>query len=380
MKLTALCISFLLACPLILAQNSDCATATTICSNQSFSNDNNGEGSVNDEITVGGTSGSSNFGCLGTDLGYSGEVNSSWYYFSPLSTGTIQFALTASSGNDYDFVLWGPFNSSAIPCPPNTLPLRCSASDGAANNSISTGLGNGATDTSESPSGDDWLKPLTIGAGDVGKVYILCINKFTPNALPFTMDWTGTTANLNCTPLPILLTKFSGQNTPKGNELIWETASEHNADYYELYYSSDGKQFSSLSKIAAIGNSTTASHYAYLHENPVVGIGYYKLKGFDTDGKNTEEKIIVIDNKLVDNAGEIVPNPNNGQMLFKYKLPTAEDGRFELQDLTGRVVYSSELKANQNALQLQLNLPKGMYYYKSYSPAGNSTTGRMIVQ
>ena len=370
MRHLLLIISILLIFSNLFGQNQDCNTGITICGNSSFSNNASGTGSNTDFIPNSGT----NYGgCLST----SGEVNSSWYYFSPTTVGTIAFGLTAAPGNDYDFAIWGPFNSAA--CPLSQTPLRCSASDGAANNSLITGLGNGATDTSEGPPGDDWVKPITINAGNVGKVYIMCINKFSPGATAFTLAWTGT-ASLDCTPLPILLTSFSGNNSEKGNQLDWITGSEHNVDYFKISYSSDGKYFGELEKVKAFGNSNIEQHYSYFHSTPLIGLGYYKLEVVDMNGKVSQEKIISINNKLVNNIGELYPNPNDGNMTLKYQLPTSESAIFNLTDLTGRVVYQQTLISESSKVDLNLDLPKGMYYYKIIATTGTIKTGSVIVQ
>lgn len=371
MRHLLLIISILLIFSNLFGQNQDCNTGVTICGSASFSNIASGSGS-NSDFTP--NSGSNFGGCLST----SGEVNSSWYYFSPTTVGTIAFGMTAAPGNDYDFAIWGPFNSAA--CPLSQNPLRCSASDGAANNSLITGLGNGATDTSEDPTGDDWVAPIVVGAGDVGKVYIMCINKFSPNATAFTLSWTGTTADLDCTPLPILLISYTGNNSEKGNRLDWITGSEQNVDYFEISYSSDGKYFAELDKVKATGNSNVEENYSYFHDTPLVGIGYYKLTVVDINGKESQEKIISIVNKLSQNIGELYPNPNNGNMTLKYQLPTNEPATFNLIDLTGRVVYENTLSAENNKVDLNLELPKGMYYYKIIATTGTIKTGSVIIQ
>jgi len=371
MKHLLLTISILFIFSNLFSQNQDCNTGITICGSSSFSNNASGSGSSTDFSP---TSGSNYGGCLST----SGEVNSSWYYFSPTTTGTIAFDITAGVGNDYDFAIWGPFNNAA--CPLSQNPLRCSASDGAANNSLNTGLGNGANDTSEGPSGDDWVKPINVGAGAVGKVYIMCINKFSPGATAFTLAWTGTTAGLDCTPLPILLISYTGTNSETGNRLDWVTGSEQNVDYFKISYSSDGKYFAELDKVKATGNSNVEQKYSYFHNTPLAGIGYYKLTVVDINGKASQEKIISINNKRSQNIGELYPNPNDGNMTLKYQLPTKESASFNLVDLTGRVVYEQTLSAENNKVNLNLELPKGMYYYKIIATTGTIKTGSVIIQ
>jgi hypothetical protein len=71
----------------------------------------------------------------------------------------------------------------------------------------------------------------------------------------------------------------------------------------------------------------------------------------------------------------LYPNPNNGTMEINYSIPDEESGRFEIYDLAGKVIFSSELKGGSNKQPITLTgFGSGVYYYRAY------TTNRSLVK
>jgi len=129
-----------------------------------------------------------NRGCL-----TSGESSSFWYQVCFTSNGTFQFYINPSGNrNDFDFTIW---NNTTYP--PTTSPIRCSWSavppGGPCDTCDYTGLGNGATDLSESASGDGWLLPLTV---TTGQCITININNYGSGSNNFTINLGGTAAAL----------------------------------------------------------------------------------------------------------------------------------------------------------------------------------------
>lgn len=175
-----LIVLFMLVSTLGVSQsNVDCTNPTEICSDATFSGNSSGAG-VQDL-------GQNNNGCLNI------EHQSSWYVFQISSSGTLGFTLQTAV--DYDFAIWGPY-STYPPCPPGQQPIRCSYAPQAG----PTGLGNGATDTSENGTGmgnsNGWVAPLNVIAGEY---YIMLIDNYTADFTSFTLNWNLTNgASLNC--------------------------------------------------------------------------------------------------------------------------------------------------------------------------------------
>lgn len=217
----------------------DCNTATQICNNSPFVGNSTGFGTQELSVT--------NRGCLST------EHQASWYIFQIQTSGTLNMTIVPGVGVDYDYALWGP-NSA---CSPTTSPIRCSFASGFITNSntgsYNTGFGVLGTESSDGTAGtlDGWSSTLNVIAG---QTYILLIDNFTSNSTFFNLNWGGT-ASLSCTPLPVELISFSGEQKNSYNQINWSTITENNNNFFILEKSYDAINFEEISKINGFGNS-----------------------------------------------------------------------------------------------------------------------------
>lgn len=172
--------------------NTDCTQGTTVCNSSPFTGNASGYGCTQ-ELNAG------NQGCLSL------EHQSSWYLFSPATTGNLGLTIAPNSGIDYDFAIWGPYppgsNSGTI-CPPAVPPIRCSFASGGATfgqtGSYDTGIGHSVHSV---PQFAPPVPAYTDGIGNTlngwvpgiqataGQVYILLIDNFTANTTPFNLTW-----------------------------------------------------------------------------------------------------------------------------------------------------------------------------------------------
>ena len=123
--------------------------------------------------------------------------------------------------------------------------------------------------------------------------------------------------------LPVELTFFNGKTTQNGNQLTWQTASEYNADYYMLKYSTDGEFTNTIAMIPAAGTTNQTSNYYFIHDRFERTINYYQLIQVDLDGTETVYPAISIDNrggkklvKIINVMGQEV-NEMSGGIYFE---------------------------------------------------------------
>lgn len=321
--------------------NLNCLDSKPICSDGSFTANNDDFGAQ--EVNAG------NSGCL------SKENQSNWYYFEPVTSGTLEFLITAGSGVDYDFAIW------TGGCGSLGTPIRCSFAAA----TVPTGLSSSAADFSEGVAGNAIVAPLNIVAG---QTYILFIDNWTANATPYTIDITLTGgASLDCspTPLPIGLTYFNAENVDKDVLLTWTTESEHNNDYFTLERSRDGVDFSILAAISGAGNSTSTLNYEHHDMNPYTGISYYRLKQTDFDGNSSYSQTRTLNLEFDKSAiSELYPNPSNQFVHFDVESTKIGQITVDLYDNTGRILLTKEFKTQKgtNSFNLDLNLlSQGVY-------------------
>jgi hypothetical protein len=98
-------------------------------------------------------------------------------------------------------------------------------------------------------------------------------------------------------PLPIELLSFKGRDRNQYNELIWQTATERNNDYFTLEYSADGVNWITIATVNGVGNSNakltyTLKDYHFKRKN----VNYYRLTQTDYDGISKTFPIISVNN------------------------------------------------------------------------------------
>lgn len=302
------------------ASTADCAGATQICNDQTFSANSDGYGLVQ-ELN------SSNYGCFagGTSTG---EDQSSWYYFQAAIDGVVEFTINPSNpATDYDFIIWGP-NSN---CATLGSPIRCNA----AGTQGLTGMvtthpvnGTPVTNTTSAPgfSSSVWIQSMPVVAGEI---YIMMIENFTVNSDPFTLDWDIVPGLLNCTPisLPVEFGSMWIEKIGNNDVIYWNTISEYNSNYFIIERSSDNQNWSYVASVPASNNSTTEQQYSYKDEYYERNhINYYRLSQTDIDGTSKMLRMASVDNRenaseilrIIDLSGRIVNSDYRGIVIIQY--------------------------------------------------------------
>lgn len=302
--------------------NKDCGGSITICSDDTFAGNSGDYGNMQD---INGQ----NYGCL------SGEHQSSWYVFSPISTGTIGFTLEPTNGIDYDFAIWGPYNSNDVPCPPDEMPLRCSYSGLYAN----TGLVVGAGDYTEDPDGDAWVEAIEVTNSDLNKYYVMLIDNYTADNTSYTFHWNLNGVSLNCAILlPIELISFTGKVESDRNVLHWITASELNNSHFDIERSTDIINFEIVGTVTGAGTSTDKNQYLFNDKERPFGTAYYRLKQTDFNGDFSHSDIISLTNNNELDLIAVFPNPGKGRFTCELKAAKAMAIELSVFDLQGRMV------------------------------------------
>jgi len=358
----------------------NCIDGVTVCSDETFTGNSSGSGSINDLN-------SSNQGCLG-----SGENQSAWYLFSPATDGQIGFTISPGAGVDYDFAVWGPYpegSTAADLCPPSGLPIRCSYISGLgsffATGSYDTGIGHPTYSVPQYASPlitytdgtgnafNGWVPGLNVTAGEV---YILIIDNFSSNSTPFSLNWNlQNGASLDCTPLPVELLELTGNREANHNVLRWKTASETNSDYFEIQRSNDGFDYIPIGSINAAGFSSSTQSYVYRDEFPTARRHYYRLKQVDFDGVFEYLGPVVIDSQTNEpQFGDPYPNPTeNGMAHLDVNFPHAALITTTIFDATGRPMSqnSHSIARGVQAIRIDLTaLAPGIYYVRFSDDSG----------
>lgn len=174
---------------------------------------------------------------------------------------------------------------------------------------------------------------------------------------------TPTTFGTPFSPLPITLINFNA--TQKNNAILikWSTSSEINNDFFTIENSKDGENFKTIKTIKGAGFSNEVLNYTFLHENPHLGINYYRLKQTDYDGAFTYSDIIAVNFKHTDSKLNIFPNPILNQQVTLSGLLKDDVYNISVCDISGRIIKSVKAE-NTNAITVSFEqvLSNGYYF------------------
>jgi hypothetical protein len=86
------------------------------------------------------------------------------------------------------------------------------------------------------------------------------------------------------------------------------------------------------------------------------------------------------ENKHISDEYKVYPNPNAGLITVEYKLENVTSGRFEVLDLSGRLLFSTSLDPNGSRKEIQLpEMANGAYFYRIIGDAELKDAGTLII-
>lgn len=161
-------------------------------------------------------------------------------------------------------------------------------------------------------------------------------------------------------PLDLLLFKASLNKrlSPKVS-LVWKTTNEVNTANFEIQRGTNGNSFSQIGNIAS-KNIAGEHNYSFTDENPLQGLGYYRLKQIDLNGDFKFSDVQVINNQGAINLN-IYPNPVKNTLNINHVK--ANEGAFiKILSLEGKQVLTILVNSGSTLTSTDLSgLSSGTY-------------------
>ncbi|GAA4447821.1 hypothetical protein GCM10023091_43360 [Ravibacter arvi] len=165
--------------------------------------------------------------------------------------------------------------------------------------------------------------------------------------------------NQNDSPLPVALTSLVAVNEGSVNQVEWSTTEETPADRFVVERSADGRKFSTISVVQAMG--TPGYVYRVSDELPFPGVNYYRLKVENSDGTGFYSKIVTAKYDSKTREITIGPNPVSDVLTVRLTEKVIGTATLRLIDLTGRVVAEKPV-GKESAVQFSVHhLQPGVY-------------------
>ena len=342
--------------------NNDCNNMTPLCSSASIGGNSSGPGIVAE-------------GCTGTACPAGGENHTNWYTFTAQTTGTLNINIVPTDPtDDYDFAIYGP----NVTCGALGSPIRCTDSGVQGN----TGMNGGAGDFTEPVTGDGFLQTMNVTAG---QNYILVVDEWSPNAgSGYTLNFSGT-ASLDCNILPVELSTFEVDYISDQGvvDIVWETESERDNDYFVLERSSDGQYYEEIARIKGTGNSNSLSKYFTVDENPFVGVNYYRLKQVDVSGGENYSEVKSIN--ILDDYYDLLsvsPNPTTDRTEIVFNAYGNENADLKIYSMSGQLIEHASINCQKggNRMEIDLNGQEDGIYMLTLSTNHKTYTTKLIKQ
>jgi hypothetical protein len=162
--------------------------------------------------------------------------------------------------------------------------------------------------------------------------------------------------------LPVELLYFYGKKEDENVRLEWETATEINNSHFEIEWSTNGIEFTTIEQVEGAGTTNDITFYDFLHTSPAPDLNYYRLKQVDFDGKFEYTDIVLVEF-----------TPSNNSTINIYPNPASHSLQIESESSIGKIIHIFNVNGQvvktfyQNVSNQQIditNLPSGTYFIK----------------
>lgn len=159
--------------------------------------------------------------------------------------------------------------------------------------------------------------------------------------------------------LPVEISKMTVKMSHKLVEITWETASETNANYFEIEHSTNGVDFNSIAQLKCVGTPFSKCQYIYEHTAPSVGINYYRVKQVDFDG--TLEYFSIMSIKIPNDAFQVFPTLATHDITVSTGIDS--ELNYQIFNMAGLNVLTGTV---QQSVKVDITrLMKGIYIIKT---------------
>ncbi len=183
-------------------------------------------------------------------------------------------------------------------------------------------------------------------------------------------------------PLPVKLAYFNGFVSGHHAILNWQTASESNNNGFEIQSSSDTVLWNKIGFVNGNGNSDVSQSYSFTNQHVFVHHKemYYRFKQVDFNHNYLFSNVIKLSKNDEENSTiSILPNPNKGVLSIEL-LGFDANNTYDLKmwSTAGELVLNHLIVTPKSALEL--NLKKGIYFYKITKGQTQLKNGKLLVE
>lgn len=181
--------------------------------------------------------------------------------------------------------------------------------------------------------------------------------------------------------LPVTYAALSAREIAGEVRIDWSTATETGNAYFEIEHSATLANFVPLGRVTGAGESNELRNYQYLHDKPLTGTNYYRIKQVDYDGSFSYSGVVVVDvaSSAYDAEPRLFPNPSRGSFNLTVGSEwSTEAVNVTVTDAVGRQVLNWVQDTEAVRAVSTTDLAPGLYLLR-VDDGQRSTTKRLVV-
>jgi hypothetical protein len=184
--------------------------------------------------------------------------------------------------------------------------------------------------------------------------------------------------------LPLQLESFTGVSSNCNTIINWKTSNETNADRFIIQKSTDSRNFTDESTVAASGNSSGKSYQVILAGSSAQA--YYRLRMIEKDGTYNYSSFIAIHPSCEENENiTVYPNPAKSVNTVYINFNTSYRGKANLRisNTRGQQVISAIVQVHSGVNKMPVNIDRfaaGTYFVTLITDKGQriGTTQKFV--
>ena len=162
--------------------------------------------------------------------------------------------------------------------------------------------------------------------------------------------------------LPVKLSTFDAQKVNSSVKIYWTTAQENNSNYFIVQHSIDGRSWSNIGQVNAMGFSANPIQYSMMDNAPNIGINLYRLKQVDRDGKTQYSTVRSV---LFSKGSDVLITPNPASTYINVYLSRSSNTTYKVSLYQVNGILVKEIVTSNSSLQINTSsFAKGLYFIK----------------
>jgi len=167
-------------------------------------------------------------------------------------------------------------------------------------------------------------------------------------------------------PVPVRFLSVTARQQGSGAAINWATGSESNNKYFDVERSTDnGINWSIVSTVQSVGNSSTTKNYGAYDAKPAAGANYYRIKQVDNDGTAKFSITVLYNLKITGTEISVLANPFKNNITVDFLSTKSQVLSYRLIEMSGKQVLAQQLNITKGSSRKVIDgvgkLNRGMY-------------------